>query len=91
MRNADKPAMPLADPEVWEDPSDPSKGTTAATGLTKREHFAAMAMQGMMANEDALRRMAEGANEEMVGPNYLMASACVTIADALLAELEQKS
>lgn len=48
-------------------------------GLTKREHFAAMAMQGILSNLDALRF--NGFKTEEIAPFAVMQ------ADALLAEL----
>lgn len=36
--NADMPAMPPHDGEVWVDPKDTRRGTITAYGLTKREH-----------------------------------------------------
>jgi len=48
MKNSDKPIYPLQDLGF---PSDPSViKEDALFGLTKREYFAAMAMQGMIAN-----------------------------------------
>ena len=65
MNNADKPAMP----------------TTNANGLSKREYFAAMAMQGLCANSIA------GNNHR---PTALMlVQDAVMYADALLKELEK--
>jgi len=85
MRNADMPAMPSG---IQEDYNNLAQ-EPLNLGLTKREYFAAMAMQGMMANDDALRRMAEAGEAEMISPNTLMASACLLASDALLAELER--
>lgn len=50
MKNADMPAHPPHDGEVWVDPKDTRRGTITAYGLTKRELFAAMAMQGLLAS-----------------------------------------
>ena len=47
-------------------------------GLTKRELFAAMAMQGYLSNADAWQR----------GDEKQLANACVSNADALLAALD---
>ena len=58
-------------------PAFPTLGPLAATGLTKRELFAAMAMQGIASNPNA-------ATTE--GPD-VVAGAAVEAADALLAEL----
>ena len=75
MNNADMPAMPLADPEIWLDPTKPEKGVVSAYGLTKREYFAAMAMQGLLA----------GSRGEYVPPDV-----AVEHADAVLAELAKE-
>ena len=58
-------------------PAFPIPGPLFATGLTKRELFAAMAMQGIASNPNA-------ATTE--GPD-VVAGAAVEAADALLAEL----
>ena len=58
-------------------PANPTVHTNAQlNGLTKREHFAAMAMQGLMAYPDG----AEATRQQI-------AKASVAAADALLAEL----
>lgn len=46
MKNADAPAMPTLDWEHVENHIVP----LSSGGLTKREHFLAMAMQGLLAN-----------------------------------------
>ena len=74
------PAMPQSDDtiEQWNDSTDPSAGTYFATGLTKREHFAGLAMQGFIAsgyyNSNA---------------PVFTADSAVRAADALLAELDK--
>lgn len=70
MKNADMPAMPL--------PLG-SETSSGQDGLSKREHFAAMAMQGILANQkyEAPRR------DRLSG----MAVDAVAAADWLLAEL----
>ena len=64
MKNADKPAM-SADQRF-------GRGWAASTGLTKREHFAGLAMQGLLAHYGTV------VNETFA----------VKFADALLKELE---
>jgi len=72
MKNSDMPAMPFVEPE----------GTCNVNeGLTKREHFAAMAMQGILSNPYWFEQGYYG--ESLVGTNALK------YADALLAELER--
>jgi hypothetical protein len=77
MKNSDMPAMPLNEPELWADGCGNSKATVFAHGLTKREYFAGLAMQGVLAS-DALH---------LVGKE--IAGIAVSQADALLAELEE--
>lgn len=74
MKNADMPASPV-------------QGFTADqyflhAGLTKRELFAAMAMQGFIASDHA-----NGSEKRLNEDNAAMA---IEAADALLAELEPK-
>jgi len=80
MNNSDMPAMPvLNDTEAFTLFLEGIKGGRNY-GLTKREHFAAMAMQGWLSSFDA--------GEEVV-PSSL-AEFSVEIADALLAALEKQ-
>ena len=78
MNNGDMPANPANTTganRIWKDSDDKTRGTIQASGLTKREHFAAMAMQGFCALD---------------GPCTPEQAAYVAVryADALLAELE---
>ena len=75
MNNADKEAFPRAGF------SGPMGYSKPVSGLTKREYFAAMAMQGLCANSIA------GSHNK---PNNLAIDA-VMYADALLKELEKRS
>ena len=59
-------------------PSHGTMGEVVETGLTKREYFAGLAMQGMNANAEFTQNTAAE-----------RASFAVTDADALLAELER--
>ena len=81
MKNSDMPAMPPpADYcQLWIDSKNPNKGVDDALGLTKREHFADSAMQGLCANSGYI-------SEEWV---ELIAREAVRVADALLAELSK--
>ena len=73
MNNADRPAYPL---QLQEGESSELIGKLGnADGLTKREYFAAMAMQGLMNKQ--------GVNMEMI------VKMAVAHADALLKELEK--
>ena len=56
-------------------PAFPTLGPLAATGITKRELFAAMAMRGVLSDPEGLISIEESAHM------------AVTCADALLAEL----
>jgi hypothetical protein len=67
MKNADMPAMPIENTNDF------------YPGLTKRELFAAMAMQGMMSNANCT-----------FGDADRCASEATRIADALLAELARE-
>jgi len=69
MKNPDNPAYPVYDPEVmnWH------------RGLTKREYFAAMAMQGYLASY---------ANKVHIIFNEADVKRCVEYADNLLKQLE---
>lgn len=71
MSNKNKSAFPLVD--------NVQTGHIEA-GLTKREYFAAMAMQGAMVNADIDSLCAQGAAE-----------VAVNLADALLAALSKES
>lgn len=85
MNNSDRPAMPLSATEYLGEMIAEDSGVVmnqfldAFGGLTKREHFAAMAMQGMMANTHAIENLSQ--ND--------LAQEAVSMADALLKELEK--
>lgn len=67
----------------------PSAGQFESPGLTKRELFAAMAMQGLLANSwqaKDLDSLGDPAEIQM----QTTAGAAVAMADALLSELEQR-
>lgn len=85
MKNADKPSMPtyeLNGQNVLQDTS---------YGLTKREQFAAMAMQGLLSNSGGVIQ-----SNRMTGFYWCntdakgMAGLAVECADALLKELENE-
>ena len=75
IKNGDMPAMPQ--PSEW----------TGSKGLTKREQFAAMAMQGLLSNsvmgDSDLHNNASDWKKDMV-------ESATEFADALLAQLEEK-
>lgn len=76
MKNADMPAMPISEEET----DRVNDGITIYTGLTKREHFAIVAMQGILAGD---------VNNEIYEKDVV--EMAVSHADALLAELEKTS
>lgn len=83
MKNADMPAAPivLSDGEVW------SEESGHAHGLTKREHFAALAMQGLCSSIE----WTYDACPEGETPGKWIAEQSVAMADVLLAALEDES
>ena len=69
MKNSEESAFPFVD--------ETGKAQSIAAGLTKREYFAAMAMQGVLANPN------------YNGDYKHLSVVSVKVADALLAELEK--
>lgn len=87
MQNSDMPAMPLSN-EMSSDLDSaigsPAKyGLPTAMGLSKREHFAAMAMQGLLSNPAIIDTLND------LSYKYIANSAAVQ-ADALLERLENE-
>ncbi len=81
IKNADSPAMPCGvEQDSYQPGSEP-----AHHGLTKREHFAAMAMQGILSNEGH-----NGGAMHYRDGGTQVASVAVSMADALLRKLEDK-
>ncbi len=80
MNNAEMPAMPVTDESgmPFNMGSLPNGMPMLSRGLTKREAFAALAMQGFCAAPEFASTDVDG-----------LAEAAVRQADALLAELEQ--
>lgn len=78
MKNADMPAMPI-EREIIDNSGN-------YTGLTKREHFAAMAMQGMLSSKYVSDFSGESIAECMADA---IAATALKYADALLTQLEQ--
>ena len=74
MNNSDMPAMPHPE-EGYHDNPKQGTGFNVFTGLTKREHFAAMAMQGMITAE---------------WHDHTMPKRAVYFADRLLEALEEE-
>jgi hypothetical protein len=70
MIDGNEPAMPV----------DRDRVNMNCTGLTKREHFAALAMQGLMAN----------GSRNPYNWKDMIADRAVEVADALIIELKKK-
>lgn len=87
MSKANEPAFPLQSPDDhWSLKNLP--------GLTKREYFAAMAMQGMLSsfsNPQSIAQLNDVASRRELTANTLMAKMATKYADALLQELETES
>ena len=93
MENSDKPIYPCMMQQVGDNsfraakPNDPKEWNMPMEGLTKREYFAAMAMQGILANESFIDRQAtEKGNETL---NQRIGQVSVMMADELLKALEK--
>lgn len=90
MNNADKPAMPCETYDRHEETMICE--TKEYTGLTKREYFAAMAMQGAMSTlstperSDAMVSIAKATGKSV---SQVIALQAIQQADALLKELEK--
>lgn len=78
MNNGDMPASPISEEET-DRVLDEVK---IFTGLTKREHIAAMAMQGMLGDVETLKAVRQNGDT--------LPAASVKMADALLKALETK-
>jgi hypothetical protein len=79
MKNADMPAMPFTSKPEYQ---------YQDCGLTKREHFAAMAMQGFLSNSwqaQSLDELGESSAQQM----QAVAEISLAMADALLSQLEK--
>jgi len=74
---ADEPAFPRINGQNFHEP-----------GLTKREYFAAMAMQGMLSNKDTTRAANNSSNsrEEYL---HIISLSAIHQADALIKELNK--
>ena len=79
MKNADKPIYPVLT-------QSPSLQNDTSLGLTKREHYAGLAMQGLLANCNG--GMTSGGSRTF-SPNEISKLA-VLHADELLKQLENK-
>jgi alcohol dehydrogenase YqhD (iron-dependent ADH family) len=75
MENGKQPAFAMLDPN----------GSYTQYGLTKREYFAGLAMQGILAHESFFDRICHEPGENTMAD--VLATASVKMADKLLAEL----
>ena len=75
--NSDLPAMPVDTAQLYESRTDKGSWELASLGLTKREYFAGLAMQGLASSAAEYSRF------------YEMAKDALAMADALLVELER--
>lgn len=87
MKYSEQPAFPVSDKEELNDNYvGKSLQPKIGIGLTKREYFAAMAMQGMLSNSAPLNNEK---GEAIPRTAQNMAMGAVKFADALLKQLEQ--
>ena len=63
-------------------PSDQKEWNIPTEGLTKREYYAGLALQGTCSNQEFLKNLN--------GDPNLVIKACIEIADELLKQLEEK-
>lgn len=85
MKNSEQSAFPIV--ESWSDEHpEVFSARSGCTGLTKREYFAAMAMQGMLSNSASLNNEK---GEAIPRTAQNMAMGAVKFADELLKQLEQ--
>jgi hypothetical protein len=92
MKNADLPAMPTYTGNETSTHNGViyTKSHIDSTGLTKREHFAAMAMQGILAG-NSIRELAEFAREnEMDDVGEVIKVMSFRAADLMLAEEDKQ-
>jgi hypothetical protein len=82
MNNSDMAAMPNTNPETYPTPCPINYGH----GLTKREHFAGLAMQGILSNSVMGDSALHEKHEDWVKD---ISESSLQFADALLAELDK--
>ena len=99
MKNANQPAFPEVNSEIIKIGGEDALNTVTNGGLTKREYFAAMAMQGFintnMVREETMHSKIQrllGLDGWKVKNSYSYSNivkSSVELADKLLAELEK--
>ncbi len=93
MKNSEQPITPCMMQQVGETTfranryNDPKEYNRPMIGLTKREHFAAMAMQGLLSNPDWMN---EHEGQKYIMQDSVISEVAIKIADALLKELERE-
>lgn len=91
MKNSDMPAAPIFNengyPQVARVTLDNNE--PQCSGLTKREHFAGLAMQAMLSNPNVIG-FSQSCGWDLVNcSKEQLSQTCINHADALLAELEK--
>ena len=79
MNNANRPVYPVS----------PRIQSVEHSGLTKREYFAAMAMQGLCSDSAVIKAIHEEAKNRDTMPEQIISASSIRVADALLAALEE--
>ena len=96
MKNADKPINPLkrANNAFYDEKDEPFiSRVKPLIGLTKREHYAGLAMQGLLANPQYWKRVYKTlsslkANKDSI--ECVFAQFSIKLADEILKQLEEK-
>tara|TARA_R110000796_G_scaffold87170_1_gene188314 strand:+ start:258 stop:539 length:282 start_codon:yes stop_codon:yes gene_type:complete len=90
MNNSDMPAMPQPIASHIDEVIDTKEYCPENAGLTKREHFAGLAMQGILANSGgAIQANSQSGFGWCNCDDEQMAKLSLDCADALLAELDK--
>ncbi len=77
MKNSDLPAFPKTTPD----------GDPPQKGLTKREYFSGLAMQGLLSNPEWMK---EHKGQKYIMENTIIAEIAIKTADEFLKQLDQK-
>lgn len=91
MKNANQSAAPIAAHSYNDESQDMTvvRYVPEQSGLTKREHFAGLAMQSLIANPAALANATVHARAEGVNLSTHLSGLAVAFSDSLLEELEK--
>lgn len=89
MTNANDPAFSTTCESMFSHLPEDKRGNMCC-GLTKRELFAAIAMQGLLANEKIMEGMALAGGKELEIVSKGIALMAISKADALIAELNKE-